>query len=253
MRYSTLISSILLLGLAAPSLAAQADSTRYLQVDCMKSRTSDYTDVERNIWKPIHAELVNQGRKLSWAFYSVWFGDRSECDYFTVNIYRGIEAVQDDLPDFQDIYQKAHPNGTLDEDMNKTWASREMVWSELWVQLDGVGPGAFKYVRVNQMAADDGDAYVEMEQEIYKPVHAALMEAGETGGWGLYQRVAPWGTSSAYNYGTVDFLEDLGAFPFAEYLAKVHSGADLDAIDERTVATRDLVSGSIWVLLDSTF
>ena len=218
----------------------------------MKSRTSDYPDVESNVWKPIHAELVNQGRKLSWAFYGVRYGDRSECDYFTVNAYRGIEAVEDDLPDFQDIYKKVHPNGKFDEDMNKTWASREMVWSELWIQLDGVGPGEFKYVRVNQMATESGDAYVEMEREIYKPVHAALMEAGETGGWGLYQRVAPFGTSSAYNYGTVDFLKDLGGVPFGEYFEKVHPDADPDAIGERTTTARDLVSGSIWILLDRT-
>ncbi len=255
MRYHfpMLVSSVLLC-LAAPNLAAgQADSTQYVQVDCMKSRTNDYPDVERNIWKPIHAELVKQGRKLSWAFYRVWYGDRSECDYFTVNVYRGIEAVEDDQPDFQDIYKKVHPKRTLDKDMNKTWASREMVWSELWIQVDGVGPGEFKYVQVNYMAADSGDAYVEMERETYKPVHAALMEAGETGGWGLYQRLWPLGTSSAYNYGTVDFLKDLGAIPFVEYFEKVHPGADVDAIGERTTATRDLVSGSIWILLDSTF
>ncbi len=253
-HFPMLVSSMLVLCLAAPNLAAtQEDSTLYVQVDCMKSRTYDYPGVESNIWKPIHAELVNQGRKLSWAFYGVLYGDRSECDYFTVNNYRGIEAVEDDLSDLQDIYKKVHPNGKFDEDMNKTWASREIVWSELWIRVDSVGPGEFKYLRVNQMAAHSGNEYVEMEREIYKPVHAALMEAGETGGWGLYSREAPWGTSSAYNYATVDFLKDLGAFPLGEYLEQVHPDADLDAIDERTTATRDLVSGSIWTLLDSTF
>ncbi|MCH7476017.1 MAG: hypothetical protein IIA27_15310 [Gemmatimonadetes bacterium] len=40
-------------------------------------------------------------------------------------------------------------------------ASLEMVWSELWIQVDGVGPGEFKYVRVNQMAVHSGNEYVE--------------------------------------------------------------------------------------------
>lgn len=57
----------------------------------------------------------------------------------------------------------------------------------------------------------------------------------------------------ATDYATVDFLKDLGAFPLGECLEQVHPDADLDAIDERTTATRDLVSGSIWTLLDSTF
>ena len=66
-HFPMLVSSMLVFCLAAPNLAAaQADSMLYVQVDCMKSRTYDYPDVESNTWKPIHAELVNQGGKLSW-------------------------------------------------------------------------------------------------------------------------------------------------------------------------------------------
>ncbi len=60
------------------------------------------------------------GQKVVLAFYGVRYGDRSECDYFTVNVYRGIEAVEDGLSDLQDIYKKVHPNGKFDEHMNKT-------------------------------------------------------------------------------------------------------------------------------------
>ncbi len=248
------VLSLVLVGLAqSRSALAQADSTLYFQVDCMKSQSPDYTAVESEIWKPIHAELVNQGRKVSWAFYWVWFGDRSECDYFTVNAYRGSKALEDDLSDLEAVYNKVHPAGAFDEDMDRTWTSREMVWSELWTYVDGVAPNEFKYVRINQMSTDSAAAYVALEREVYKPVHAALVKDGKTAGWGVYSLAAPWGTSGAYNFGTADFLKDMAGFQFNDYVQKVHPNANIQEINRKTTEVRDLVAGSIWMLVDSTF
>lgn len=225
--------------------------TLYVQVDCMKSTSPDYTDVETEIWQPMHQEMVNQGKKNSWALYWVLYGDRSDCDYYTVNTYRGEDQLNDDTA-YSDVFASVHPGEDWEEATSKTSASREMVSTELWTLIDSVRPTDFQYAVVNSMFAEDGSEYVQQEVEIFKPVMQALVDKGARAGWGLYQLSYPYGTSLTYNYGTVDFMTHLGPVPFMETIREVHPDREVAAIMQEIEDARDLVHGEMWLLLART-
>lgn len=227
------------------------DEPLYVAVDCMKARTADYESVETDIWLPVHQELVKQGKKVGWSFYSVLYGDRSKCDYYTVNTYRGA-AQLNDAPPFAEVFAKVHPDKSWDEVWEKTFASREMPRAELWVLVEGLAPASHQYAIVNQMFAEDGDEYVSLEREVYKPVAQALVDAGHRTGWGVYALQAPFGISVPYNFGTVDLTDSLGPVPWVETVKQAHPDREYAEINQLTEQIRDFIGSEVWVRLAST-
>lgn len=256
MKYISCLSLTLILIvpslLTAPPVQAQVDSTLYLAVDCMKSTSADYVDVEKELWKPMHQEMVNQGRKIFWALYGVQFGYRDECDYYTVNAYMGADAVQTAYADLPELFAKVHPDRDMDEASAETMASRKIVRTQLWTGVAGITPESFRYAYVNLMSAPDGNAYVDLETTVFQPIHQALVDDGLTKGWYLYSLAVPYGSTVDYNFATVDFVDRPGGLPFGEYLAKVHPDRTVDQVTEEMEATRELLLGELWYLIDRT-
>ena len=245
---------VMLAAVAIPSVSAaqeEPEGPLYVLLDCMKSTSADYVAVETEIWQPIHQEAVKQGKMVGWALYSVLYGDRSDCDYYTTNSYRGVEQLNA-VGEYGDYFASAHPGKSWDEAMARTLASRAHVRSELWVWIDGVPPTEHRYLAVNQMHAEDGPAYVAFERETWKPIHKALVDGGHSTGWGLYQLVSPHGASIPYNFGTVDFLKQLGPLPIEETMSSVHPEREAAAIFQEGLDHRDHVLGETWMLVAST-
>ncbi|HUF10632.1 MAG TPA: hypothetical protein VMO47_15030 [Rhodothermales bacterium] len=238
--------------LTAPLARAQADSTMYIVVGCMKSTSSDYVDVERDLWLPMHQEMVNQGQKAGWALYQVRFGFRDECDHYTVNRYIGADAVAGAFMDLPAIFAKVHPDADMDEAVERTLASREMVWSQLFALAGGIPPESFQYAHVNRMQASNEDAYIDYEMDTFRPVHQALVDDGITKGWLVLALVRPHGSAMKYNFTTVDFADHPRPIPFAEYVAKVHPDRTLQEIIEQGESVRELVLSETWHLLART-
>ena len=228
-----------------------APSNVYLQVDCMKSTSSDYSDLETEIWQPMHQAMVDAGLKQSWAFYWVMYGDRTECDYYTVNTYSGLDQLNSNVS-YGDIFAKVHPNKDLGEAFGKTDASREMIRTELWVMVDGIVPEDFEYAIVNQMAANDPANYVKMEREVFMPVHQASVNAGNRAGWALYRLVAPYGGTMAYNFGTVDFTNKIGPERAGPLWEQVHPDMEQSTAWDMADEARTLVGNATWVKLAQT-
>lgn len=234
------------------SASAQPDSTIYLAVDCMKSASPDYVPVEIDIWQPMHQELVNQGKKLSWALFGVEFGSRAECDYYTVSQYMGVDAIDGPYDGLPATFEKAHPQGDIGDAMMRTGASRELVWTHLYATVGGIRPESFEYAHVNRMDAENGEAYVEHEMNTFKPVHQALVDDGVTKGWLVGALISPAGSSLGYNFITVDFADHPGPIPFGDYLMKAHPGAAMQEVFEHTESARDHVLHETWRLVATT-
>ncbi|HUF10634.1 MAG TPA: hypothetical protein VMO47_15040 [Rhodothermales bacterium] len=248
-RTVTALTFVLFATLSAP---AQPDSTIYISVDCMKSTSPDYLQVEQEIAQPIHQELVDQGKKLSWVLYGVEFGSRAECDYYTVNRYLGADALDRPYDSLQVVFEKVHPQADMGDAMARTMASRERVWTHLYATVGGIPPESFKYAHVNRMDAEDGQAYVNQEMSMFKPVHQALVDEGITKGWLVGALVSPSGSALGYNFVTVDFSDYPGPIPFGDYVAKVHPDADMQDIWNQTDGTRDFVLHETWRLVART-
>lgn len=254
-----LVFSILILS----SALAQSDSpTLYVRVDYMKvapGNEEDYVNVERTTWKPIHEARMKAGIITNWFLYSVEYpsGTNADYTYATVNIYDDFSKMKDDYP--ESVMQTAHPDVKFGEMMAKTLASRDLVRSELWVMHDSVQPDQpAPYIHVNYMkvAPDQGQEYLKLEREIYKPVHQAAKAAGYEAGWAVYSLMYPGGTQRPYNYGTVDFFDefsDLAAGLPDEVFEKAHPSLSEEGwaeIWQRTANARDLVRRELWALVD---
>ena len=117
----------------------------------------------------------------------------------------------------------------------------------------GVAQSDFPISAVMFMQADDGAEYVEMEQEIWKPVHAQRIRDGQINAWFLYEVVSPNSGDRDYNYMVVEVYPNWAALehPFKDadkVFTEVHGEeVDLEAVMQRTDNARDMVGTDWWV------
>ena len=252
-RTRSITTIIAIVAIAFPGLVfAQNDdsSSTYVAVDCMKSSAPGYAQLELEVWLPAHQYLVNKGKRESWALYRVMYGDRSRCDYYTVTTYRGVEQLNAPAG-YDEAFAAVHPDSDFGKLMSKSFAAREYVASELWLQIDQTELKPHRYAIVNKMFARDPIAYETMESRVFKAGHQVLIDSGHRSGWAVYALVSPTGTSVPYNYGTVDFVNDLGPVPMAEAMLAGNPDRDLDAMHE-LLGLRDHVLSETWRLVATT-
>lgn len=226
------------------------DDALYVSVDCMKSTAPDYASVETDIWLPMHQDLVNQGKRNSWALYWVQYGDRSKCDYYTVTSYRGEDQLNSD-PAYGEVFATVHRGKNLAKAMMRTSAARQHVATELWLMIDSTEIKDHRFAVVNMMHAEDPDTYERMESQTFKPGHQALVDGGYRAGWSVYALVSPSGTSIPYNYSTVDFMNELGPVPMAESMLSANPDRDLEAMHDMLQLRNDVISAT-WALVATT-
>ncbi len=243
---------IVLAALWSCSAYAQSDAGEpvYLGVECMKSTDPGYVQLELNVWKPVHQHLVDKGQRARWALYRVAYGDRSRCDYYAVTTYES-SAQLNLAGDFSAAFEAVHPGADQGVMFVKTLAARKMVSTELWMQVDSTDLKPHRYAIVNKMYAEDPVAYESMESEVFKSGHETLIADGHRAGWAVYSLVSPIGSAIPYNYGTVDFVNELGPVPMAEAMLRGNPDRDLDAMYE-LLELREQVMSETWELVAAT-
>lgn len=256
MRYLT-ITLLLACALFNVTAAAQ-DREVFVELNYMKSLTPDYAQIESEIWKPIHQERVRRGDMLDWSLYSVRFGDRSEYDYVTVNVYESMDDVEG-LGAFDELVSAVHSDESPDELVLQAVNARQLVRSELWSMVDQVGQdddsGPAPYVQIAYMDVPAGGLadYLSVEQDLWKPMHEATLGSGGNIGWALYSLVLPGGTDYPYNYGTANLYRSLDSgMSFSEAVEVAHPGTPSALIGNATAESRDLVKSELWTLVDAT-
>ena len=253
MKEACLTTLLMALAVTVPWTAVAQDSgpgTVYLGVECMKSKNPGYAQLEIDVWKPMHQHLVDHGQRAAWALYRVAYGERSRCDYYAVTTYANAEQLEV-APDFAGAFEAVHSGKNAGAMFKKTLAAREMVATELWMQLDSTDVKSHRYAIVNKMFADDPVAYESMESEVFKAGHEALIADGHRAGWAVYSLVSPLGSAIPYNYGTVDFVNELGPVPMAEAMLRGNPDRDLDAMYE-LLELREQVLSETWELVTAT-
>ena len=111
-------------------------------------------------------------------------------------------------------------------------------------------------IAIDYMNAEDAQAYVQMEQSIYKPLHAQAVDKGQKIGWILYEIIYPYGEDTKYNYATVNLYQDakqafdISWTDFMEAFTEVHPDKNIEDIQKQTQDARSLVSGEMFALVD---
>jgi len=100
-----------------------------------------------------------------------------------------------------------------------------------------------------KVAPGQDDAYLQVEQKLWKPIHEARIKAGKALAWYLYRVVSPSGTLVDHNYVTVAVYDAFEATenPYPDdLLAKIVPAQGRAEFMRKTGASRDLVRSELW-------
>jgi hypothetical protein len=108
---------------------------KFIQVDFMKptaGKTAEYVKLEKDTYKPIHAEMVKKGNKLDWGLYEKqWpYSSGDEYDYITGNFFSSINQMMSG--NYEEAFKKLFPKMDMATVGNQTNSLRKIVRSELW-------------------------------------------------------------------------------------------------------------------------
>lgn len=119
--------------------------------------------------------------------------------------------------------------------------------------LSEATPPAVVVVDFMMTKPDTAESYVALERGPWKAVHEERIRRGLMQGWQLYERRYPQGTGEPYHYVTVNAFatfEDAERDPLALF-DEVHPNLSQEDVMRRTLASRELLRGEIWRLLDA--
>jgi hypothetical protein len=118
--------------------ASVADSTnpvaaKYMEVDLMHpaaGKTEDYIKMERETFKPLHAERIKMGYLRSWGLYEKTFADeQSGFEFVTVNFMDNVDKLG---YGYSEAVKKVMPQADMNALFTQTMATRTMIRSEIW-------------------------------------------------------------------------------------------------------------------------
>ncbi len=241
----------------------QGQNRLYALVEYMKTAPGkewQYTELESKFWKPVHQARINQGEIIAWMLYHIRYtADGDPYNYATVTIYADPSQLENKWT-VDPI--KVHPDKDVERLIEETDNSRTLVIKNLLFQQNGVvtnptGPDP-KFLEVDYMAVQQGtdQQYLQLEDELWKPVHQALLSEGQRAGWSLWGRMYPSGYGLDYQYITVnDFatFDQIGQTNFEKTIRKCHPKLSLEEFEKRTNDSRVLVKSELWELLDAAY
>jgi hypothetical protein len=111
----------------------------YLQVNYMQvepGNGSDYEQLEKEIWLPIHNESISSGRTTGWGLWSALFprGAGRPYQYITLNTFNEYSYIFE--LDFSIPFKSIHPDKDYAEALAKTLSLRTIIQTELWDLID---------------------------------------------------------------------------------------------------------------------
>ena len=237
--------------LSTPFNNALADPV-FMELHCFKAATPFYEDLERDTWKPIHQKMVNSGDKLWWGVFAVVYGDKSQCDYYSLDVYSE-KQFQAEL-NYVDVIQSLYPDKGIAAVWEKTFQDRSEMATSLWIVEDETQIVNFQWAKINWMMASDKkvDDYLNAEKNQFKPVYQKLVDDKQMGGWRLYRLLEPGGSQLKYNFMTMDLWLQSGPPPLEKAFVAVHPKSNIDGALQKMEATRERVNSQVLRLVVAT-
>ncbi|MDP6967340.1 MAG: hypothetical protein QF551_08730 [Candidatus Marinimicrobia bacterium] len=231
----------------------------YMKVE--PGNTQEYLEVEK-IWKKIHQTRLEKGMIKFWGLYSVMYtGTASEYNYVTVNHFNNMNELDNSWSD--DLVQESFP-GKSEAELNKMMArtspSRDLIRSEpynlvSYTETEPAEPTKILFINFMTIEQGTNNAYVTMENEIYKPMHEESVKSGSRTGWSLWSKMDGDMTSGQYvtvdSYSSWDQMDQQS--PFADLFKKVHPKKRFNKVSEMTNQARLLERRETWELIDSVY
>jgi hypothetical protein len=223
---------------------------------------AEYVSMEQDIWKPIHAQRVRDGKLLSWQLYQVISPSRDGHDYnfLIVETYPNWASMENPYGNMEKLFQEVHGGADLEAMWERTENAREMEGQEWWVRQDWVAKDGSSVADVKYLVVDWMDVtpghwadYEAMEKEYYKPVHQSRVANGNILSWGLWGKMGysevegsiDAATSAAY----ASFQDMWDSYPENAW-EDAHGDADQEMIYEKMRKYRAMTGSTMYRLVD---
>jgi len=232
------------------SLAAQdVVVVNYMKVE--QSKNNEYLEVEKQ-WKEIQVKKIEAGYMYSWQLWRKMFASENDpYQYITVDSYSDFSKTNENFP--QGFFDGFKTDEEWSDLMIKTSESRKLANKTVFHLADrSENNKESKYILVNRMKAVPGaqQEYIELEKEIWKPMHEESIKNGFRTSWSLW---TPWPFDMDENYIlAVDGYEKFDQIGNNSVdFSKVHPELDPEETFEKTMKLRTHKSSEIWELVDS--
>ena len=261
LKYLTVVF-LLILSSGLDQIKAQSPTSTYAQSDYMKVdplKIDEYVEIEKTLWKPLHAQRIQDGNIVGWYLFSVWStGTSSEYNFVTITIYEGFAKMEN--PISENLIKRVHPKMEPAELLKQTETTRNLVKSDYWhyvygLDLHGGNLPPPKYMEIDFMSTELNNSwdYEQMEHDIWAPIHQDRMDRNLIQAWDLWALLLNWGTGKSYNHATVISYDQFAKIEHSWEgvdLEHIHSGKNWDEILNDTDELRNLVKHELWELID---
>lgn len=97
---------------------------------------ADHYKIEKDIWKPVHAARVKDGKMKGWVVMDLNtpFGSNMPYNSIAIDVYTDMKEYL--APWFDDYFKKVHPTKDVNELMKQTTENTNLVKGELRIVLD---------------------------------------------------------------------------------------------------------------------
>jgi len=109
--------------------------SKYIQVSFMKAtpgKENDYVKLEKDIYKPIHTQMVKKGNLDDWGFYALQmpYSSIGEYNYLTANFYTNLNQMNG--VNYTETIKAVFPKMDVNTIATQTGNARKIVRSEMW-------------------------------------------------------------------------------------------------------------------------
>ena len=233
----------------------------YYEIACFKFKKAGAMDFFISKGKKINQEMINRGIIDSWSFYRVDFpnGSDCECNYRAVRVFRGI-ATLDKLKDRSirdNIIRNIWPNKTSKDISSEFNELIDFRYSHIFNMRDALVPkpthSAIMVVNFMDVEAPNRTTYVQMEKEIFKPLHASNLDAGNMVDWVLASRVMPHGSEVEVDFITIDKYDSydkMNRGDFNSSFKTVHPTLESQSTMNKMGKMRTLTRSEVWQTIE---
>ena len=177
-----------------------------------------YLELEE-FWSKIHQEGVNEGAYTGWDLWSLKPGGQDQgYQFLVVTVYDDMKKMMEGsgMDEILARAKKAYPDLSEEQIMEKAMAggaSRTRGVVLYCSYIDGT-EGEFDMpvgtlATIGMMKANNNEAYVKAEREVFKPWHQKSVDQGMKGSWGLWRIVSPTGADTHASHFTVNMFKDV--------------------------------------------
>ena len=237
---------------------AQTPPTMYLGIRFYKVAPENIAEFEKTMtetWKPVNQFRKQNGNIFNWSFFRVQFkGTLDEFNYATVTYFDSFAKTEDNVK-WAELLKTVNPKANVDAVIARWQKIATTVKQHLYVLSETATPKSpvpYKYAVVTYMKTKPGmaNAYDKILKEEWKPVHQAMIDAGQMARWNVWKLVVPAGAEINHDLFTSNLFSTYDQALMAGYSdAFKKAGKDTQTILDQSSQSRDMVRRELLELL----